>query len=49
MNAQKKYVAKFPQVMAYIPKIANEELVRHCKRNRMSKSHYVSRLVNVDY
>jgi hypothetical protein len=32
MNAQKKYIAKFPQVMAYVPRQANEELERHCKR-----------------
>jgi hypothetical protein len=48
MNPQKKYLSKFPQVMAYVPRDANDELISHCKRNRMPKSQYVSRLIVED-
>jgi hypothetical protein len=34
--------------MTYIPKIAYDELVAHCKRNDLAKAKYVCRLILED-
>jgi hypothetical protein len=45
MNAQEKYLTKFPAVKTYVPKDVFDEVKQYCKNNGIPISQYIARIV----